>query len=117
MPPWQPESRESIKARFNEALTPDIDFQQVCRGEQQPPGVDRKHVFDFEEGVRMIVSIDRDGNGARLLHLSFGIPPHSLVSPTDLEKLGFQYAAELVGLKEPVEKFLTGRAFHLFYTP
>lgn len=121
MPPpllkWEPESREAMKARFTAALSPDIDFQAVARGEQNPPGMDRKHVFDLEEGVRMIVSIDSEENN-RLLHMSFGLPPWSLVPDIEaLKKLAFQIKVEMLGLDEPVEQFVTRRAFHLFFKP
>jgi len=123
MPPpllqWEPESREAMKARFMAALSPDINFKAVARGEQNPPGMDRKHVFDLEEGVRMIVSIDcEDETTTRLLHLSFGMPPWSLVPSIEaLKKLAFQIKAEMLGLDEPVEQFTTNRAFHLFFKP
>ena len=114
--PWQPESRDSIKARFAEALALDYDLQACRAEEQEPPGVNRKHVFDFEEGVRMIVSIDRSAT-ERLLHLSFGLPLHSLLIPRQLPAIAAAYAADLVGLAKPVEAFMTDRAFHLFYQP
>jgi len=117
IPPWQPESHESVKARFAEALTPDYDLLAVAADRQEPPGVNRKHVFDFEEGVRMIVSTDRDGNGARLFHLSFGLPPHSPLSPHQLPALAAAYVADLIGLAKPVEIFMTDRAFHIFAPP
>lgn len=66
---FEPEPLDKLKARFTEALTPDYDQTAGTF-----PGLLRKHVFDFENGVRMIVSHDV-ADGHRALHFSFGLNP------------------------------------------
>lgn len=116
--PFQPESRESMLARFAAAVTPDVDFNRQPKPGELPLAEDRKHVFDFPEGIRLIASVDRDGN-VRMLHLSFGIHPACTQVPSieALKRLAYQWAAVFVGLKEPMDNVLTHRAFHLFYEP
>jgi hypothetical protein len=78
------------------------------------PGTQRRHVFDFENGVRMIVSVDSDGE-TEMLHFSFGMSPGCKVGGK-----AFVVFAEGV-IKEfwkldyvTVHKELTERAVHLF---
>ena len=58
MLPTEPETFEQIKARFVEAIREPVDLESVRAGTRKPPSGERKHVFDFEDGMRMIVSVD-----------------------------------------------------------
>ena len=109
--PWEPESLESIKARFAAALTPDVEFIKVIRGEQPYPGTQRQHVFDFESGIRLIASTDLGtGNSHHLVHLSFGVSPDadSALREVDaLKSMALSIARDLLGDKAPVETMNT----------
>jgi len=54
--PYESESTESLKARVAEALK-----EPYIVGERPRPGEQRKHVFDFEDGLRLIVSREQAG--------------------------------------------------------
>lgn len=68
---FQPELDEMLKLRFIAALEPVYDSQKVAAGECQRPGELRKHVFDFADGMRLIVSRE-EVEGVRWLHVSVG---------------------------------------------
>jgi hypothetical protein len=76
-PPFQPENLDAMRARWAYALSPVYDFKKCISGEQTPPGLERKHLFDFEDGVRMIVSLENNlptnEQVMSSLHISFGI--------------------------------------------
>lgn len=58
-----------LKARFTKAVSHPVDVQNVLAGIVPVPSGLRKHVFDFEDGMRMIVSIDII-SGTYFLHVS-----------------------------------------------
>lgn len=74
MLPFEPEDRERLEARFSLALTPVYDVSNCVAGVGPFPGLLRRHVFDFENGLRMIVSVDTDGT-LEYVHFSFGLHP------------------------------------------
>jgi len=62
-----------MRARLPAALSVVYDYD-VDRAMAECPGEQRQHVFDFEEGIRCVISIDRDRDGILgrpFLHLSF----------------------------------------------
>jgi len=69
MLPHEPETIEQMKARFPAAIAEPVDIDEVIEGTAPTPGKDRKHVFDFEDGMRVIISIDVSSE-ERFLHLS-----------------------------------------------
>lgn len=71
MIPFEPESIESAKKRIDAALVDVFDMAAIARmPESQRPGMDRKHVFDFEDGIRLLVSRDRMPGGEVIVHIS-----------------------------------------------
>ena len=72
MLPFEPEPEKSLKARFQEALEDRFDMQQVEDGLIERPGLIRKHVFDFQDGLRLIVSNDKSGNNY-YMHISASV--------------------------------------------
>jgi len=70
--PIEPEPLEDIKARFHLALEGVVDGAKVASGEVERPAIDRKHVFDFENGMRLIVSVDKNF-GMTFLHVSVSV--------------------------------------------
>lgn len=77
IPPLQPQPFEVMRARFRQALR--RTFQYGPKGDQWPPKGPWEYPeqrFDFEDGMRMMVS--RDAYGDRVeLHLSASIIPGS----------------------------------------
>ena len=80
MLPYQPEPLEKLQARFADALTPIYTVQQLMQDMKRDPlarpGMRHKHVFDFEDGLRLIASVERDDRVSALLtapylHVSF----------------------------------------------
>ena len=63
------ESMESCQKRFFFAMDTVYDSSKIHHGIQNAPSLERKQVFDFEDGVRMIVSIDLL-NDMQILHVS-----------------------------------------------
>lgn len=66
---FQPESLDAMRDRWDAALAPVWDVRAMMEG-QDRPGLNREHVFDFEDGNRFIVSRDRQLNGDVMLHVS-----------------------------------------------
>jgi hypothetical protein len=54
--PYEPEPVASMQARFTLAIDPIIAVERVWAGLDPRPGEQRRHVFDFEDGLRLIVS-------------------------------------------------------------
>ena len=68
--PFEPETEEAMRARFEAALTP--RYNVFTATGKDAPSKKRQHVFDFPDLVRMVVSVDRDPNrGRTFLHASF----------------------------------------------
>jgi hypothetical protein len=66
---WNPESMETLRGRYSSALERVYDTKLIEQGESDRPGEHREHVFDFEDGLRLIISREcRDGK--RYLHVS-----------------------------------------------
>lgn len=69
--PFTPESIESAATRYWLAVKDVVDVRDVINsGGAGSPGKNRKHVFDFEDGLRMIVSRDRLSSDKVILHVS-----------------------------------------------
>ena len=74
----RPEPREALRARFREALGPVYDEEEQRLGTAARPGELPRHVFDFPEGVRLIVSRLRLAKDGRILtHFSASVRPGS----------------------------------------
>lgn len=57
--PTIPESIEALRARYHEALAPTYLIVDERSGEWHGIGQKRKHVFDFDDGLRLIISRER----------------------------------------------------------
>lgn len=68
--PFEPETEDQIFQRFGPALFPMVPLDDVFAGRLPRPGTQRRHVFDFQDGMRMIASTDFDRTHC-FVHLSF----------------------------------------------
>ena len=67
---FKPESIESLKSRYLQAIDELVDVESVSLGLRVDPGTNRRHVFDLEEGIRFIISREDQGQDGVFLHLS-----------------------------------------------
>lgn len=68
--PFEPETEEAMRARFEAALTP--RYNVFLATGKDAPSKKRQHVFDFPDLVRMVVSVDHEPNqNQTYLHASF----------------------------------------------
>jgi hypothetical protein len=121
--PQEPESLEKMKARFPAALAEFVDVEEVGRNPAKAPGKNRKHVFDFADGMRLVVSTDIIEKKV-LVHISvsgdarYAKSIHNSQEEFD-EDLWLRLAA-LLGHRPPssVQHFLSNSGvFHLFFRP
>lgn len=73
MLPFAPEPGALLAARYRATVAEVVDPVAVERGERPTPGTDRRHVFDFEDGVRLIVSRDLVELGCEVTHFSASV--------------------------------------------
>lgn len=73
MLPWNIQPYESLRARFPEAIKREWKVAEVLEDGDRP-GIHPEHIFDTEIGMRLIISIDRDGE-RRHLHISSSLSP------------------------------------------
>lgn len=66
---YDPQPLDQLRARYFEALKPLVDVAAVMADENLSPGKRDLHVFDFEDGLRLIVSRDTN-TGNVWLHFS-----------------------------------------------
>lgn len=74
MLPNTPEPIESLRARYPAALEHVYDQESVAYSGAVRPGECRANVFDFEDGLRLIISRKRDPWGDVWLHYSASFP-------------------------------------------
>ena len=55
--PFEPQSVETMRARFSKAIEDFIDRESVLLGSVTMPQFIRKHVFDFDDGMRVTVAM------------------------------------------------------------
>ena len=95
--PFEPELEELMKNRFSDAINPVYLIKAIEQGGARP-GQFRKHVFDYYDGTRLIVSRDTLEGAGTFLHVSVSFyqvtPP---VGP-DLLRMVIDKVKELGGL-------------------
>jgi len=67
---FEPEPDFALKSRYKDALEPVYDQKKIADGDVATPGSYRKHVFDFLDGCRLIVSREKAPCGKVILHAS-----------------------------------------------
>lgn len=76
-----PQSTEELKKRFPEALKAAYDAKKVAAQKLERPGEKREHVFDFEDGVRIVISRDF-AEGVEYIHFSGSVDNELYKGPT-----------------------------------
>lgn len=109
------EPTDRLLARFKEALTPVYDAEEIVQRKVLRPGQQRKHVFDFEDGVRVIASHEIH-SGRTVLHMSVSLAANSYVRVDNflnvaLAKCGMLQARPCA----TIHRELTPTVLHLIY--
>jgi len=110
-----PEPNDRLIARFQQALEPTYDAMQIAEGKVDRPGQQRKHVFDFEDGVRCVVSHEVH-EGRKVLHMAFSLSANSYVRADNFQNVALAKAGMLQ--QRPcatIYRQLTEATLHLMY--
>jgi hypothetical protein len=81
--PFQPETTEQLKARFEKAMETVYDADAIMNESTDRPVLHREHVFDFEDGIRLIISKDKT-MGRVYLHVSASCQSQKVMTETDM---------------------------------
>lgn len=116
--PFEPETEDQVLQRFPQALFPFVAMGEVLAGQLPRPGAQRRHVFDFQDGMRMIASTDYDRTHC-YVHLSFS---SYVVVKDEAEYRQFvarmqervRWLAGNQGIS-PAATEVTAAAFHLYF--
>lgn len=76
--PFMPEALSSMQGRYRLAVADEIEVDpDKPAGDHVSPGKKRTHVFDFDNGLRLIVSRERwvTKDDKRVVHISAGLEP------------------------------------------
>ena len=116
--PFEPELEEGLQARYKDAVAEVIDIREIKSGVRATPGKERRHVFDFYDGLRLIVSRETDGTH-KTIHFSASMSPTNPFK--DLrEYVGFVvgHVCSLSGCSvnhDNVKAVMAGTILHLVY--
>lgn len=106
--PVNPEPVSAMRGRYPAAVAEVTDMAAVMRGEQRRPGEKPVHVFDWVDGMRLIISRDLTPDGRIGIHLSASACEGSLLhtqiaerkmDPDQFTDLVLTYWSELSGEK------------------
>lgn len=67
--PFRPESLESLQARYPQALARIWDISQIEAGWDRL-ALHQEHLFDCEDGMRLLITLDRANSGVVFEHVS-----------------------------------------------
>lgn len=91
--------------------------EMIRTGKVEVVGMERKHVFDMDNGLRVIIAYERE-RGVNLVHFSFSQNPSALVvipiNVSTMMEFAQQIAARLLVITD-IER--TPRALHLYFKP
>ena len=74
MIPFEPETEEALANRYPEAIAEAINVEDIKAGKRETPGKERRHVFDFYDGLRLIISRETNGE-VEFVHFSASMNP------------------------------------------
>jgi hypothetical protein len=72
MLPFIPETFEQLQKRYKAAINKAVNAVYANSHPEESPGKKREHVFDFEDGIRLIISRDYAGND-EVFHISASV--------------------------------------------
>jgi len=75
MLPFAPEPLAALQARYAAAVATLVDTTRVVQGLVPAPSGDRRHVFDWPDGLRLMVSRERMPDGRCGVHISASFDP------------------------------------------
>ena len=75
---WRPEPLTALRARYPAALEHVYDAADLVLGLR--PGNQPQHVFDWVDGLRLIVSRERTADGRTAIHFTASILPNTPLS-------------------------------------
>lgn len=120
--PFESESPEAIRQRLGAILKVIYDQRALDEDIYVSPVYQRRHVFDFPDGIRLVAAVERSPKAE--LHLSFGIHDsfHSIWIPKGREAY-LARCRELVAMLQSYglvgadcsQTYLTKRAFHFWF--
>jgi len=71
---FEPESKGEMRDRYPDAIEEIYDYKNISDWiVSSRPGANRKHVFDFFDGCRVVASRERYRNGVLVLHFSISL--------------------------------------------
>lgn len=95
MLPFIPEPLEQLKKRYRAAIEKPVNAVYANQHPEESPGKKRQHVFDCEDGMRMIISRDYAGND-EVFHISASVEDAIWKGPFDerlLKQMKERFAA------------------------
>lgn len=72
MLPFIPEPLDQLQKRFKSAVSKPVNAVYAIAHPEESPGNSRQHVFDFTDGIRLIISRDYTGND-EVFHVSASV--------------------------------------------
>lgn len=106
MIPFSPQPFQVLKERFYKCLIQSWNVENVSKNPNERPGNQQQYVFDFEDGIRLIVSRDHY-KGKEVIHVSASVD-HKLYdmarASTLLTDMYHKFMG-LSGIKTPPEHF------------
>jgi hypothetical protein len=95
MLPFEPEPVIVLKQRYRDAIRDIINPRVVARDPALAPSKKREHVFDFPDGLRLIISTDQI-DGVRTTHYSASMnPTNSYTAVTEYVKFVIGHINEI----------------------
>lgn len=130
MVPLNPQPLPELRARYQAAVADVYDQADPRMFTENRPGLNPAHVFDFEDGLRLIVSRERTRRGTVGIHISASLLPGTPLhrkgqeltiesGPPWLRSLTIDRWAELTGTLTPsdvAEAQRAGEALFLGFT-
>lgn len=123
IPDFKPEPEEQLMARFPKALERTYELSVMTGPKTEWPGTKPEHRFDFEDGVRMIVSAEQ--HEQRVVHLSFGLHVARQADWVALGPLAFRGRGDtlvrqlqdrkLIPPGAALKRIVTDRAIHYWF--
>ena len=115
---FNPQPLEQLKARFHEAISTLYNQIEVKEGNQPLPSKRPENVFDFGDGVRLIISREETPEGNQVIHISGSICKEDgrLILDEILIQHIVEHFALVSDIKDPLSliNITTAQVVHLY---